>query len=103
VATISDHAIVKPKLKVEFDDFEAYMDLNVNISSSDTYTKTLFRSETPVGISTDLFNLGVVFYVDLVFSLTAEVDFSAGFYITMDDGAYLEANIFGDDISSHDL
>jgi hypothetical protein len=37
----------------------------------------------------------VVFYVDLIFSLSAKTDLSGGFYVKLVDDTYLEIDIFG--------
>jgi hypothetical protein len=47
----------------------------------------LYKSETPLGISAgrDL-EVGIVFTVDVILSVEAEIDIISGFYIKLNDG-----------------
>jgi hypothetical protein len=103
IVNITDDDIVDPKLTIEFEGFEAYIDLGVDITAGVTYTLNLYGSDTPIGLSITDFSIGIVFYLDLVLSVTAELDLAAGFYVTLEDGSYIEVDFFSGDILSYDL
>ncbi|KAK9421148.1 hypothetical protein SUNI508_05996 [Seiridium unicorne] len=88
-----------PTVKLEFNQVEAYVFLGVETSTSGTYSINLFASQSPIGLGFPGLSVGVVFYVDLVFSLSAEIDLTGGFYVKLADDAYLETDIFGGDIT----
>ncbi|XXH01812.1 hypothetical protein Hte_008173 [Hypoxylon texense] len=88
-------------LKFQFDDLELYMLVDTVLSGGATYNLNLYSSNTPIGISAgkDLF-LGVVFSVDLVLSVDAEIDISSGIHIKLEDGVGLDMTLFGQNVSS---
>ncbi|KAI1759529.1 hypothetical protein GGR53DRAFT_140672 [Hypoxylon sp. FL1150] len=88
-------------LKFQFDGLEVYMLLDTVLSGGATYNLNLYTSNTPIGISAgrDLF-LGVVFSVDLVLSVNAEIDISSGIHIKLEDGVGLDMTLFGQNVSS---
>ncbi|KAK0722988.1 hypothetical protein B0T26DRAFT_811572 [Lasiosphaeria miniovina] len=88
-----------PSVRLEFSAVEAYVDVAVAVTSGATYSVNLFTSNSPVGLGFPGFSIGLVFYVDLVFSLTAAVDLEGGFYVKVADGAFLEASVFGGEIT----
>ncbi|KAK9783547.1 hypothetical protein SCAR479_00106 [Seiridium cardinale] len=88
-----------PTVRLEFNQVEAYVFLGVETSASGTYSINLFASQSPIGLGFPGLSVGVVFYVDLVFSLSAEIDLTGGFYVKLADDAYLETDIFGGDIT----
>lgn len=87
-----------PTVKLEFHEVEAYAFLGVETSGSGTFSINLFSSQSPIGLAFPGLSVGVVFFVDLVFGLTDEIDLTGGFYVKLADDAYLEADIFGGDI-----
>ncbi|KAK3692661.1 hypothetical protein B0T22DRAFT_21626 [Podospora appendiculata] len=91
--------IVKPSVRLDFTGVEAYVDVGVDVSDGAVYAVNLFSSETPLGLGFPGLSVGLVFYVDLVFSLTAKIDLEGGFYVKLADDAFLEASIFGGDIT----
>ncbi|KAI0127617.1 hypothetical protein BJ170DRAFT_380871 [Xylariales sp. AK1849] len=91
--------LLHPTVRLEFNQVEAYAFLGVETSSSGTFSINLFASQSPIGLGFPGLSVGVVFYVDLVFSLTEEIDLTGGFYVKLADDAYLEADIFGGDIT----
>lgn len=103
VVNITDDDILHPKLAVAFEGFEAYFDLGVDITAGVTYTLELYGSDTPIGLSITDFSIGIVFFLDLVLAVTAELDLTAGFYVTLEDGSYIEADFFSGDILSYNL
>ncbi|EFX05274.1 hypothetical protein CMQ_3343 [Grosmannia clavigera kw1407] len=86
-------SILKPKLRLDFSGVAAFIDLGVKVADKATYTYTIFSSESPVGISLHDVSLGLVFYVDLVLSLSAEVELEGGFFVQVGNDSYLEADI----------
>jgi len=102
-ASLTDDDIVDPSVKLSFAGVEAYVDLGVYVSAGATYAVNLFTTNSPIGLGFPGLSVGVVFYVDLVFSLTEEIDLEGGFYVKLADDAYLEASVFGGDITKHFL
>jgi len=98
-AKLTDEAIIDPTVRLEFTGVEAYVDLRVAMSVGATYSLNLFTSESPIGLGFPGLSVGVVFYVDLVFSLTDAIDLEGGFYVKVADNAFLEASVFGGDIT----
>ncbi|KAI0166576.1 hypothetical protein GGR57DRAFT_447181 [Xylariaceae sp. FL1272] len=97
-AKLTDHDIFKPALRLEFSDVEAYAFLGVEVNAAQTFSLTLFSSDSPIGIGISGLDVGVVFFVDLVFHLSEEIDLTAGFEVQVPNYSYLEADIFGGDV-----
>ncbi|KAK3938511.1 hypothetical protein QBC46DRAFT_390074 [Diplogelasinospora grovesii] len=97
-ASLTDEDIIDPTVRLDFTGVEAYADLEVDISTGATYAVNLFTSDSPLSLGFPGLSVGVVFYVDLVFSLTEEIDLEGGFYVKLADDAFLEASVFGGDI-----
>ncbi|KAK5631762.1 hypothetical protein RRF57_007476 [Xylaria bambusicola] len=97
-AKVTDKHFLKPKLKLSFSGVQAYANLDVRASADQTFSLNLFASDSPLGIGISGLDVGVVFFVDLVFSLSEAIDLTAGFQVSVPDNAYLEADIFGGDI-----
>jgi hypothetical protein len=89
------------QLLFKFDGLELYMEIDTTLSTGATYTFNLYKSETPIGISAgqDL-EVGIVFTVDVILSVEAEIDISSGFHIQLNDGVAINIPIFSQDISS---
>jgi hypothetical protein len=87
-------------LRFTFDKMELYMEIDTILSVGATYELRLFASQTPIGISiTPDLELGVVVAIDLILSVTGEIDISSGFHILLNDGAAINIALFGDDVS----
>ncbi|KAK8061176.1 hypothetical protein PG997_015397 [Apiospora hydei] len=93
--------LLHPSLRLQFNGVEAYVFLGLNASASTTVSVNLFASNSPIGLHYPGLSVGVVFFVDLVFSLNATIDMSGGFYIKLADDAFLQADIFGGDVSDY--
>lgn len=102
-AEVTDHDLFHPSLKLSFSGVQAYASLGVAASAGQTFSLNLFASESPIGIGITGLDVGVVFFVDLVFSLDEAIDLSAGFVVTVPDDAYVEADILGGDINDSAL
>lgn len=87
-----------PSVKLEFSGVEAYVFVGLNTSASATFSVNLYSSQTPIGLHMPGLSVGVVFFVDLVFGATAELDMTGGFQVKLPDDAFLEADIFGGEI-----
>ncbi|KAH8879867.1 hypothetical protein GQ53DRAFT_849339 [Thozetella sp. PMI_491] len=98
-AKVTDEAIFDPVVRLDFAGVEAYVDMRVAMTGGATYSLNLFTSQSPLGIDFVGGSVGVVLYVDLVFSLTEQIDLEAGFYVKVADGAYLETSILRGDIT----
>ncbi|KAF4611385.1 hypothetical protein G7Y89_g15628 [Cudoniella acicularis] len=77
-------------VKIELENFEGYFDMEIIASEKTSYSIQLLAIPTPAGValSGDL-SLGLVVYIDLVFTLDAEIDMEAGFTVSFPDGAYI--------------
>lgn len=102
-AKLTDENIFDPTVRLEFTGVEAYVDMEVAMSAGASYAINLFASHSPIGLGFPGLSVGVVFYVDLVFSLTEQIDLEGGFYVKLADSAYLEASVFGGEITDHFL
>ncbi|KAL7620287.1 hypothetical protein AAE478_009280 [Parahypoxylon ruwenzoriense] len=74
-------------LNVGFQGVGALVDLSLTASSNGQFVIPLFVSQTPLGISGPGFQVGVVFGVDLVIGITAEVTVEGGFEVTIPDSS----------------
>ena len=89
------------QLLFEFDDLELYMEIDTTLSAGATYTFNLYKSETPLGISAGQnLEIGIVFTVDVILSVEAEIDISSGFHIQLNNGVAISIPMFGQNISS---
>jgi hypothetical protein len=102
-AEIVDHDIIHPSLRLGFSGVEAYAFLGVAAEAGETFSLNLFASESPIGIGITGLDVGVVFFVDLVFSLSEKIDLTAGFQVSVPDDAFIEADIFKGDINDSAL
>lgn len=77
------------------------MEIDTILSGSATYTLNLYTSNTPIGfgVGKDLL-VGVVFSIDLIISVDAEIDISTGFHIKLNDGIAIDIHMFDHDVSS---
>ncbi|KAI1281250.1 hypothetical protein F5Y07DRAFT_395735 [Xylaria sp. FL0933] len=97
-AEVTDKHFLSPKLRLGFSGVQAYASLGLRASAGQTFSLNLFASNSPVGIGISGLDVGVVFFVDLVFSVSEAIDLAAGFQVSVPDDAYLEADIFEGDI-----
>lgn len=97
--------INKTNLRFSFDGLEIYMLVDTIMTSGATYTVNMFNSarDLPGGSAglyiTEKLNLGVALTVDLIFSVTAEMNVSSGFHLKVDDGFAVDIELFGNDVS----
>ena len=93
-----------PTLEFKFkDSTEFYVNTSVSISAAQWVAIDLFASQTPIGIRVPGLTVGVVFIIDLVFSLAEELDVTGGFWVKIPDGSAIEAGVFSGDIGDANL
>ncbi|KAI0201494.1 hypothetical protein F4808DRAFT_425331 [Astrocystis sublimbata] len=97
-AAVTNHHLIHPKLKLSFSGVEAYASVGVEVGEKRTFSVPLFESETPFGIGIDGLDVGVRFFVDLVFDVDAALEVAAGFQVSVPDGAFVEADFFKGDV-----
>ena len=102
-ATLTDHGIIKPHLRLDFHGVSAYANMHVTANGIISIPINLFTSESPVGIGFPGFDIGLLFFVDLVLSLSDSIEFSGGFSVTLPEDATVEMDIFGGDIVNSKL
>ncbi|KAH7317955.1 hypothetical protein BKA65DRAFT_439132 [Rhexocercosporidium sp. MPI-PUGE-AT-0058] len=89
------------ELEFQFDKLELYMQLDTILSIGATYTINLYTSSTPIGFAVgDDLMVGIVFTVDLILAVEAEIDISSGFHIQLNDGIVIRMPIFNHNVSS---
>jgi hypothetical protein len=80
---------------------ELYMLLDTILSAGTTYTLNLYSSISPIGLAVgDELQVGVIFSVDLILSVEAEIDISSGFHIKLEDGIAIDIPMFDQNVSS---
>ena len=89
------------ELQFQFDGLELYMEIDTILSLGATYILNMYTSRTPIGfaVGKDLL-IGVVFTVDLILDVQAEIDIRSGFHIRLDDGIAINIPIFSNNVSS---
>lgn len=88
-------------LQFQFDGLELYLMLNTALSGGADYKLPLYSSNTLGGLSLDSETfVGVIFSVDLILSISAEMDFTSGIHIKIEDGVAIDLSLFSNDISS---
>jgi hypothetical protein len=89
------------RLRFQFDGMELYMLLDTILSAGTTYTLNLYSSISPIGLAVgDELQVGVIFSVDLILSVEAEIDISSGFHIKLEDGIAIDIPMFDQNVSS---
>ena len=92
-----------PALEVTFNEVEFYVDVSVAISAAQWVAIDLFASQTPIGIRIPGMTVGVVFIIDLVFSLAEELDFTGGFWVKLPEEAYIKAGLLDGELGDANL
>lgn len=88
-------------LQFQFDGLELYLMINTALSGGADYQLPLYSSNTLSGLSLDKDTfVGVIFSVDLILSLNADIDFTSGVHIKIEDGAEIDLSLFGNSVSS---
>jgi hypothetical protein len=91
-------------IKIEFEDCGGHFEFDIVAADTVSYSFPIYESSTPVGIAcSEEVSVGLVLAIDLVFSLTAEIDLEAGFEFSFPEGAYITVDPLGGDIVDHGL
>jgi hypothetical protein len=92
------------EVKIEFLDVGGHFEFDLVASDTVSYSYSIFQSESLAGIavSSDV-SIGLVLFIDLVFSLTAEIDLEAGFEFAFPEGAYITVDPLEGKIIDHGL
>jgi len=91
-------------VKISFENVGGHFEFDISASDTVSYSFPIFSSDTIAGlaVSEDV-SVGLVLFIDLVFSLTAEIDVEAGFEFSFPDGAYVTVDPLGGNIIDHGL
>jgi hypothetical protein len=91
-------------VKISFENVGGHFEFDISASDTVSYSFPIYESDclTGLAVSEDV-SVGLVLYIDLVFSLTAEIDVEAGFEFAFPDGAYITVDPLGGDIVDHSL
>jgi len=91
-------------VKISFEDVGGHFEFNISASDTVSYSFPIYASDTLSGlaVSEDV-TVGLVFFIDLVFSLTAEIDVEAGFEFSFPEGAYVTVDPLEGKIVDHGL
>lgn len=93
-------AIPEALLRFQFDGLELYMQVDTTLNLGATYTISLYRSNTPLGLSlTKDLEVGVIFTIELIFSVESEITIGSGFHIQLNDGIAIEIPMFSNNVS----
>lgn len=92
-------------IELKFDEFELYLELDIALDASMTYTIPLYPKNwyQPAGFDVAGQKVGIIIALDLILALDAEVDISSGVHVKFDDGLSLELALFGSNVSSINL
>lgn len=87
---------------ISFENVGGHFDFDISASDSASYSFPIFSSNTAVGVAvSEEVTFGFVLFIDLVFSLSAEIDLEAGFEFSFPEGAYITVDPLGGDIVDH--
>lgn len=91
-------------IKIEFEDVGGHFEFDIVASDTVSYSLPIYMSSTPVGVAcSEEVTVGLVLAIDLVFSLTAEIDLEAGFEFSFPEGAFITVDPLGGHIVDHGL
>lgn len=93
-AKLTTEHLIKPVVRFDLKGVEATADMDIASTGTLAFTLNLFTSESPLGISVPGIKLGLLFSVDLAFSLTNPLDISGGFHMKLPDDAFFEIDVF---------
>ncbi|KAJ3473893.1 hypothetical protein NLG97_g10082 [Lecanicillium saksenae] len=97
-ASLTREHHIKPIVRFDLKGVEATAYMDLATTGTMAFTLNLFTSETPLGISIPGLKLGLLFSVDLAFSLSNSMDITGGFHMMLPDDAFFELDVFGGDI-----
>ncbi|KAI0543662.1 hypothetical protein F4679DRAFT_567871 [Xylaria curta] len=74
-------------LGLTFNGVGATVDLDLTAAASGDFSMPLLKTESPLGIAGPGFQIGVVFSIDLVLAVSAQVETEGGFKVAIPDGS----------------
>ncbi len=98
-AKLTTEDIFKPVVRFELKSIEATVHMDLASTGTLAFTLNLFTSETPFGISIPGLKLGLLFSVDLAFSLSNLLNIDGGFHLKLPHDAFFELDVFDGDIT----
>jgi hypothetical protein len=98
--TLDNITIPECEMRFQFDGLELFIATEIKLAVGSTYTLNLFSSESPLGVRvSENLQVGVIFAIDLILDVQAEIDITSGFHIKLDDGLLIDIKMFGQDVS----
>ncbi|KAK6083412.1 hypothetical protein SCUP234_03762 [Seiridium cupressi] len=101
-ATVSVQELV-PALSLSLKDIEAELDLDLYVGVATTIAVNLFAPVDPIKLPIAGLEISALVYVDLVLSLDAAIDVTAGLYVKLTEEALLEIDILKGEILTADF
>ncbi|KAM3065571.1 hypothetical protein ACMFMG_011548 [Clarireedia jacksonii] len=91
-------------LEITFEDVSGHFEIDFQFAASGTYTFPLFEPSTPVGghIS-DTAEAGLLFSIDLIFTVSGQVDVISGFEVEFPSGSSLVFNPISGELVEENL
>ena len=96
--------VVNPKFRVDLQDIEVYVEVDVILSDSNTFSIPLLPFLPGLtGIELPALKAGLFIDLLLVFQISGEADIRGGFYVKIPQGSFFEIDISEDADTSQDL
>lgn len=74
-------------ITVNLNNLGGHFELKISFAASGTYVVPIFKSETPIGVQLkDDAKIGLLMSIDLILSVSASIDFTAGFDLVFPNG-----------------
>jgi hypothetical protein len=91
-------------VQISFENVGGHFEFDISASDTVSYSFAIYQSESLAGlaVSEDV-TVGLVLFIDLVFSLSAEIDVEAGFEFAFPEGAFITVDPLSGDIVDHGL
>lgn len=102
-AKLTTKKLIKPIVRFDLAGVEAYMKLGVTTTGVLAFSVNLYSSNTPIGLSVRGLKLGIIFSVDLAFTVSSAMDLEGGFYMKLAEDAFFEVDILDGDIMKNML
>ncbi len=91
-------------VKISFENVGGHFEFDILVSDTVSYSIPIFTSTTLAGIAvSEEVSVGLVLIIDLVFSLTAEIELEAGFEFSFPEGSYITIDPLSGNIVDHGL
>ncbi|KAJ8061938.1 hypothetical protein OCU04_009723 [Sclerotinia nivalis] len=91
-------------LKLDLQNVTGYFEIDITFAATGSYTFPIFTSESPVRAElNDKDSVGLIFDIDLVFTVTGPVDFITGFEVDFPDDSYIILNPLGGELVEENL